>query len=95
MDSLQSTRQLASALLLDHHSRDLHPERTSAMSQREATMLWIKDILDHLQHCHQQLDWTSDGATIDVLTQSMLRDLERCRRLIEDWQRRTRLHRAI
>ena len=65
------------------------------MSQREANLLWMKDMLDHLQHCRQQLCWAEDDETIDLLTETMLRDLERCRRLCEELNRRSRLRRAM
>jgi len=53
------------------------------MSQRETILLWLKDILDHLRSCHQQLQWVEDAETVQVLTETMLRDLESCRRLCE------------
>src|SRR5258708_4156743 len=28
------------------------------MSQREANLLWLRDILEHLKDCQQQLEWT-------------------------------------
>jgi hypothetical protein len=54
------------------------------MSQREAAMLWMKDILEHLSSCQKQLEWADDdGKTICLLTESMLRDLERCQVLCQ------------
>lgn len=53
------------------------------MSQRAANILWMRDILEHLSATRQQLEWTEDRDTIRVLTESMLRDLERCQRLCE------------
>jgi hypothetical protein len=53
------------------------------MSQRDRNMLWLSDMLNHLRHCHRQLSWTDEPETIDILTDAMLRDLERCRRLCE------------
>jgi hypothetical protein len=60
------------------------------MSQREANLLWLKDMLDHLSACRQQLEWAEDKQSVSVLTDTMLRDLETCRRLCESLQRRTR-----
>jgi hypothetical protein len=51
------------------------------MSQRESTLLWLRDILEHLSANQQRLEWTTDRETIAVLTQTMMRDLERCQRL--------------
>ena len=61
------------------------------MSQREANLLWMKDMLDHLHDCQQQLTWTEESETVHVLTEAMLRDLDSCRRLCEALQRRSRI----
>ena len=53
------------------------------MSQRDVNLLWLKDTIEHLKNCQQQLEWAEDAETIEVLTESMLRDLERCRRICE------------
>jgi hypothetical protein len=53
------------------------------MSQREANVVWLRDLLEHLTECHKQLEWADDPELIRLLTESMLRDLERCRRLCE------------
>ena len=53
------------------------------MSQRESTLLWLRDILEHLSANQQRLEWTTDRETAAVLTEAMLRDLERCQRLCE------------
>ncbi len=58
------------------------------MSQRESNMIWLKDMLEHLSACRQQLEWAGDNQAIHVLTETMLRDLESCRRLCESMQRR-------
>jgi hypothetical protein len=53
------------------------------MSQRDANLLWLRDILEHLSATRQQLEWAEDRDTIRVLTETMIRDLERCQRLCE------------
>lgn len=58
------------------------------MSQRESNILWLKDMLEHLTHCQQQLNWAEDAETVQVLTESMIRDLDCCRRLCEELQKR-------
>ncbi len=65
------------------------------MSQRKASLLWLKDMLEHLSACQQQLLWTEDAESISVLTESMLRELESCRRLCEEIHRRANLHQAV
>jgi hypothetical protein len=61
------------------------------MSPREADLLWLRDILEHLSACQKQLEWAEDSETISVLTETMLRDLERCQSLCEAVQRRVRV----
>lgn len=51
------------------------------MNQREADLLWLKDLLDHLKAYHKRLEWARDPATVHYLTETMLRDLDCCRRL--------------
>lgn len=58
------------------------------MSRRESELLWLKDMLEQLTACQQQLHWTQDADTVGVLTQTMIRDLDRCRRLCLDLHRR-------
>ena len=53
------------------------------MRNRRHTLLWMKDLIDHMSRCHDQLEWTSDGATQLFLTESMLGDLVECQRLCE------------
>jgi hypothetical protein len=61
------------------------------MSQREANVLWLRDILEHLSACQKQLEWAEDNATVAVVTETMLRDLERCQRLCNNLHRRCSL----
>jgi hypothetical protein len=60
------------------------------MSQREANLLWLRDILEHLLSCQRQLEWAEGPESVNLLTQTMLRDLERCQRLCEALQRKAR-----
>ena len=64
------------------------------MSQRESNLIWLKDVLDHLQACHRQLEWTEEGQAIQVLTQTMLRDLDCCRKICAALQQRV-LYREV
>ena len=65
------------------------------MSQREANLLWLKDTLEHLSDCHKQLQWAEDAEAIYVLTETMLRDLECCRRICETLHHRASLQYAL
>ena len=65
------------------------------MGQRETNLLWLKDLLEHLTACQQRLEWAEDGDTIRVLTETMLADLDRCKRICESIQRRTLQHSAV
>ena len=58
------------------------------MSQRQSEILWLRDLLQHMKACQQQLEWAQDGKTIGLLTDNMLRDLEHCRRLCDGLRRR-------
>jgi len=60
------------------------------MSQRESNLLWLKAIFDQLQHSRQQLAYAEDPNAIALLTENMMRDLDRGRRLCEEMQRRRR-----
>lgn len=53
------------------------------MSNRRHTLLWLKDLLDHMSRCHDQLEWARDGATQHFLAEAMLGDLVECQRLCE------------
>jgi hypothetical protein len=59
------------------------------MSQRDVNLQWLKDILEHLTANRQRLEWTEDQETTRVLTEAMIRDLERCTRLCEALHRRS------
>ncbi len=65
------------------------------MSQRRASLLWLGDMLEHLSACQQQLLWTEDAETASVLIESMLRELDSCRRLCAELHRRTCLAQAV
>ena len=53
------------------------------MGHRDTTLLWLRDSLEHLTTTHQRLEWSEEREAIRLLTETMLRDLERCRRLVE------------
>ena len=58
------------------------------MSQKQSNLLWLRDMLEHLVDCRQQLEWADNGEAVRVLTESMLRDLDCCRRICETLQDR-------
>ncbi|MBI3409216.1 MAG: hypothetical protein HY040_12790 [Planctomycetes bacterium] len=59
------------------------------MSKREANLLWLKDMFEHLDGCRKQLEWARDSTTQHMITETMLRDLDCCRRLCETLCRRS------
>jgi hypothetical protein len=59
------------------------------MSQRDANLLWLKDLLGHLGNCQHQLEWAEDSDTVRLVTEAMLRDLDSCRRICETLRRRS------
>jgi hypothetical protein len=65
------------------------------MSQRQMNLLWLKDTLEHLKNCQEQLQWAQDDEAVHVLTETMLRDLDCCRRLCEGLHRRSCLEHAL
>jgi hypothetical protein len=56
------------------------------MRNRHKTLIWMKDLIDHMNRCHDQLQWAEDGRMTSFLTDSMLVDLSECRRLCEELQ---------
>jgi len=57
------------------------------MNRNENNLIHLKDTIEHLADCQQQLEWAQDGLTLKVLTDSILRDLDCCRRLCEGMRR--------
>jgi hypothetical protein len=53
------------------------------MRNRRSTMLWMKDLLEHMNRCHEQLQW-ADARTQSFLAESLLTDLTECQRLCEE-----------
>jgi hypothetical protein len=53
------------------------------MSNRRNTLLWMKDLIEHMTRCHDQLQWAADPPTASFLTETMLVDLVECQRLCE------------
>jgi hypothetical protein len=50
---------------------------------RHTTLLWMKDLIEHLARCQDQLEWASDHATQEFLADAMLGDLSECQKLCE------------
>jgi hypothetical protein len=53
------------------------------MSTRQSTLLWMKDLIDHMSQCHEQLQWAADGRTETFLMERLLGDLVECQKLCE------------
>ena len=53
------------------------------MKDRRRTLLWMKDLIEHMNCCHEQLLWAADGPSESYLTESMMVDLNQCQRLCE------------
>ena len=54
------------------------------MRDRRNTLLWMKDLIDHMSRCQEQLQWAADGGTERFLTETLIGDLAECRRLCEE-----------
>ncbi len=50
---------------------------------RHKTLLWMKDLLDHMNQCHEQLQWAGEGPTEAFLAESLMVDLSECQKLCE------------
>jgi len=53
------------------------------MRDRNNTLLWMKDLIEHMSQCHDQLQWASDGSTQMFLADALLGDLNECQKLCE------------
>lgn len=58
------------------------------MNRNDRNIIWLRDTIDNLRTCEDQLEWTEDDEMRNVLLETMLRDLEACHRLCERLQRR-------
>jgi hypothetical protein len=65
------------------------------MTPREANILWLRDLIEHLSASQQQLEWSNDPETTRLVTETMLRDLERCQRLCEALRQRSAVRPAV
>ncbi len=65
------------------------------MSQRESNLLWLRDVLEHLSANQKRLEWAEDASTVRLLTETMLRDLQRCQRLCESLHQRSVARQAV
>ncbi len=65
------------------------------MGHRQTKIIWLGDILEQLRRFQQELQWTENPADIRVLTEAMLRDLESCRQLCDDMNRRAIVRQAV
>ncbi len=54
------------------------------MRNRRNTLLWMKDLIEHMSRCHDQLEWASDGATQTFLADALMGDLSECQKLCEE-----------
>jgi hypothetical protein len=57
-------------------------------------MLWMKDLIEHMNRCHEQLQW-ADSRTQPFLTESLLTDLVECQRLCEELRSSCRKERPL
>jgi hypothetical protein len=43
----------------------------------------MKDLLEHMSQCHDQLQWANDGETQSFLADALIGDLNECQMLCE------------
>ena len=53
------------------------------MGSRHHTLLWMKDLIDHMNSCHEQLLWAADGPAESFLADALMADVSEFRRLCE------------
>lgn len=53
------------------------------MRDRHSTLLWMRDLIEHLRTCQEQLQLADDDPSASFLADAMLMDLTECRRLCE------------
>jgi hypothetical protein len=53
------------------------------MRDRQTTLLWMKDLIDHMARCQEQLQWANEGPSARFLTDALLVDLTECQKLCE------------
>jgi hypothetical protein len=58
-------------------------------------MLWMKDLIEHMTRCHEQLQWAADEPTASFLAESLLGDLAECQRLCQELRTRPRPSRSL
>jgi hypothetical protein len=97
LDPLDDRRPTVDAPQHDTTRRDPKTleERDDTMSNRHSTMLWMKDLIEHMSTCHDQLQWAADGRTETFLTETLMGDLAECQRLCEQLRSGTSKGRAV
>lgn len=60
------------------------------MKDRRTTLLWMKDLIEHMNQCHSQLQWAGEGPGASFLADALMVDLSECRRLCEQLRDRGR-----
>jgi hypothetical protein len=56
------------------------------MRNRRTTLLWMKDLIEHMRQCSDQLEWDPEGPASTFLTESLIVNLTECRKLCDELQ---------
>lgn len=51
--------------------------------ERHDTLLWMKDLIEHMAQCQEQLQWNAEGPGARFLTEAIRGDLTECLRLCD------------
>ncbi len=54
------------------------------MKNRRTTLLWMKDLIEHMSRCHEQLQWADAGPSESFLTDAMLGDVSEFQKLCQE-----------
>ena len=59
---------------------------------RHSKLLWMKEVLEHLDDCHRQWQFAEDAAAGRYLAEAVERDLDELRRLCESLKKESPPH---
>jgi len=60
------------------------------MRNRQRTLLWMKDLIEHMTACQEQLHYAAEGPAETFLADALMADLTEFRHLCEQIRSRSR-----
>jgi hypothetical protein len=65
------------------------------MSRREANLRYLRDMLEHLKSCERQLEWSKNPETVRLITETMIRELDCCRKVCDGFRQKVSVRQAL